>query len=321
MTFRYQLYGLDVVSAFDLHQARPARESGLAEVRVSLGAPVAARLPEPPGTVVAGVSAPDNLGYSIARSDDGSHLMRFHGACDIAISPDLRDVEVRPALGAPDGLAQVLTVGAMLAYQLYVRGCLVLHASAVDVGGSAVAFAGRSGMGKSTMAALMCADGGRLITDDVLRVDDWPVAPRVRLGASELRIRKGAESLVSRFDAPTPVRASADKRSVLQLGDDADDELPLAGIVIPSPSRDHGTLSLDVLAPKAALFTLMGFPRLAGWRDKAVLETQFTALASLLRSVPVFVAHIPWGPPFERDTAARLREAMIAHPATVGATR
>ena len=51
------------------------------------------------------------------------------------------------------------------------RGYLVLHASAVAAGGTAVAFLGHAGWGKSTTAAALYAQGYGLVTDDVLAVE------------------------------------------------------------------------------------------------------------------------------------------------------
>ena len=64
-------------------------------------------------------------------------------------------------------LAQVLPLAAVL------RGTHVLHASAVALAGRAVAFMGRSGVGKTTLAGRIVAHGARLMTDDVLAVDDF----------------------------------------------------------------------------------------------------------------------------------------------------
>jgi hypothetical protein len=50
------------------------------------------------------------------------------------------------------------------------RRMLVLHASCVVFGDSAVAFAGVCGAGKSTLAAASCQKGARLLADDVLAV-------------------------------------------------------------------------------------------------------------------------------------------------------
>jgi hypothetical protein len=49
------------------------------------------------------------------------------------------------------------------------QGHLVLHASAVDMGGIALAFAADSGRGKSTLAASIARSGYRIITDDALK--------------------------------------------------------------------------------------------------------------------------------------------------------
>ena len=62
-------------------------------------------------------------------------------------------------------LAQVLPLAAAL------RGMEILHASAVEMAGRAVAFLGSSGVGKTTLAARIVVRGARLVTDDVLAVD------------------------------------------------------------------------------------------------------------------------------------------------------
>jgi hypothetical protein len=316
MGHRHLLYGLVVDSEIDLHQDRPAPRGPTADVHIRAGAPVAAQLPGPDGDLM--VSFDDDSGprYAFVRNDDG-YLMRFHGACDIVLSRDLREVVVRPAAGAAPGLSTVLVSGAMLAFQLYLRGHLVLHASAVDLGGTALAFLGRSGMGKSTMAALLCSAGGKLITDDVLRVETPGSDPQVRLGATELRLRKGADTLVERFPVGPGRRTSADLRQVLRLGGEAADRLPLSGIVIPQPSPGLDRLVIEAMPAKEALFAVLSFPRLVGWHDPAVVQNQFAATSELLSRVPVVIARVPWGPPFQPDIPANLVDALAPHLGTL----
>jgi hypothetical protein len=61
-------------------------------------------------------------------------------------------------------------MGAAMSIILIQRGNLVLHASAVSDGQSAIAFLGHSGYGKSTLAAAFREAGYGWITDDVLAI-------------------------------------------------------------------------------------------------------------------------------------------------------
>ena len=74
--------------------------------------------------------------------------------------------------------ARQCVVGPGLGVVLHRRGRLVLHGSAVEVGGRAVVLLGQKGAGKSTTAAALLARGHRLLTDDLVAVDfdggGWP---------------------------------------------------------------------------------------------------------------------------------------------------
>jgi hypothetical protein len=307
---RQLLCGLVVDSEIELHQDRAASDAAVTDLHVRLGAPVGVGVPVPLGDVLLDAGDDDGPAYAAVREPSGQYVLRFHGVGDFVVAADLGTVTVHPAVGAHGGLATVLTAGALLAFQLYLRDCLVLHASAVDVGGVAVAFVGHSGMGKSTLAALLCAAGSRLVTDDVLRVDDEDTRPLARLGTTELRLRPAARRVTAAFDRSPDARTSADSRHVLRLPDDAADRLPLGAIVIPQPSRESRSLDVRRLPAKDALLCVLGYPRLAGWRDPAVLRRQFEATASLVGRVPTLVATVPWGPPFGSSLGRELAAAL-----------
>ncbi len=314
---RQRLYGLVVESELDLHQNRPAGPDEAPDVRFRWGEP---RTRRAQGRAVAGDLLLDSgsrrYGYVIVERPDGTHLLRFFGACDAEISADLTEVAVHPVVGADPGIAVVLATGAVLAYLLVRRGHAVLHGSAVAVDDGAVAFVAPSGGGKSTMATLLCADGAGLVTDDVLRVDlDGPDAPvpTVRAGATGLRLRKGADTLVDLFGADAPGRhVSADQRQVLSPGGDVPDALPLRAIVVPFPEHGLEALEVERIDPKQALFDLLSFPRLLGWRDRAYLSRHLGEVAALVGAVPVLRARVPWGPPFSPRIAPELRAAVAA---------
>jgi hypothetical protein len=74
---------------------------------------------------------------------------------------------------------QRLLIAQVLPFAAVVRGIEVLHASAVVLDGEAVALAGRSGSGKTSLALALHRRGAALLADDVLAIErngDKPLA-------------------------------------------------------------------------------------------------------------------------------------------------
>ena len=82
-----------------------------------------------------------------------------------------QEIIVEPVPGVEEQLVRLALLGTVLSVLLHQRGLLVLHASAVAVQGSAVAFLGAKGQGKSTTAATLYGRGHRLVADDVVALD------------------------------------------------------------------------------------------------------------------------------------------------------
>lgn len=81
-------------------------------------------------------------------------------------------IEVAPAPHADPEEVEALLIATALPALLWLRGAFVLHAAAVVLPGSdrALAIAGPSGIGKSTLLEQLLERGARLIADDTLRV-------------------------------------------------------------------------------------------------------------------------------------------------------
>ena len=77
---------------------------------------------------------------------------------------------IDPASEIEPRILRLFLLGGALPIVLSQRGLLVLHASAVEIDGQAVAFLGAKGSGKSTMAAILHRRGHNFITDDTLAV-------------------------------------------------------------------------------------------------------------------------------------------------------
>ena len=253
----------------------------------------------PPGERLAEVGRPDHtIFYTLARAEGVT--LRYPALCDFVGDATFSRVSVHLHPDADEALLPVLIAGALLAIHLQLRGALVLHASAVQAGDQAVAFVGRSGMGKSTLATALCTQGYPLITDDLLRVDaDLRVYP----GSTETRLRDSARVLAAAG------YETADGRLAVSPLDLVDGPLPLAACVIPQPNRDVATVSTRRLRPSEALLRLSSYPRVLGWTDPMTMAAGFQALGDLVERVPVIEATIPWGLPFAPGV---LEELMVS---------
>jgi hypothetical protein len=263
----------------------------------------------PPGEVVAEYDSGNGEKWYIATRVDDGFLVRFRECGEFAITSDLDTIEVREDPAGRTELLPILLAGTVSAFLLTLRGHLVLHASAVAMDDVALAFVGQSGQGKSTMAALMCVDGAELVTDDVLSVDPTPPATCIG-GAPELRLREKAAP-IARAHTEGTIRTTADERHAFAPRMADVRSRPLAAIVIPVPSRTATEVEAEQLDPTKALFAILATPRVHGWRDKAVLAREFDMLSALVNSVPVFVASVPWGPPFDPAVARSIAKLLV----------
>jgi len=218
-------------------------------------------------------------------------------------------MDVHLSAGGDPAMVPLLVGGNALAFVLTLAGECILHASAVRTNGSALAFVGAPGMGKSTLAALLCASGADLVTDDVLRLSPDGTGLRCCFGPAEIRLRSNAAELAASFPgvaaAPTP-----DRRVAIRLDHDAQPLPRLGAVVVPRPMRTRTALAVKPLTPAEALFTLARYPRVAGLRAEELLRSQFQALVQVAQSIPVYEAEIPWGPPFAPGLAEAIVEAV-----------
>lgn len=245
-------------------------------------------------------------GHLGARLGDGYRL-RLPGLCEFDLDESLSTVRWRAAPGAEPTLLPLVSAGILLAYWLCLRGTLVLHASAVSLNGRGLAFLGRSGMGKSTMAAAMCASGALLVTDDVAAVEFHGERAFIASGAGDVRLRQSPEQArdLAGPGAPQP-RETADERRALAFPAVSDTALPLAAAVFVHPVHDQ-SFELRRLAGGEALAALNESARITGLTDLDLSARQFGQCADLLEHVQVYTVRIPWTPDGWKAAAAALR--------------
>ncbi|MHB1582438.1 MAG: hypothetical protein ACYC0E_01625 [Acidimicrobiales bacterium] len=246
--------------------------------------------------------------YTFARRPNGS-VARFYGLADFEIDPTNRRIVYHRDPATDPEFVAILLAGSMAAYLLSAAGRLVLHASAVEVDRAAVAFVGWSGQGKTTLATLLCAEGCRLVTDDVLPVDVTSDGVSCIPGGLELRVREKSEELAERFSAQGAERRwTVDQRRAVAPAATSAERLPLRAVAIPWPDRESDRVRARRLDPGEATFTLARYQRIEGWTAADDLRAQFLHVSALASAVPVVEVHVPWGPPFAAGLGAEVLE-------------
>jgi hypothetical protein len=311
----YRAHGLTISSERPLPGLPPYAGSAVdstgleSPLQIAFEAVASLATERPPGTVLAEFGTTSTSGYCVARDDQG-YLARFYGTCDVRIASTL-DAAVVALPPGDSGLAQVVTAGSVLATVLMLRGSTVLHAAAVRLDETATVIVGHSGAGKSTVAALLCAAGGRLFSDDVLRIAATPQGFHAARGSDRLRLRPGAAVLTEWFPA-SAVSTSVDGRSI--LAPDCSDEavLGLGRLVLPIPDHEGEEVRAEPVPAADALPRLMAAPRLPGWHEPVSTLRWFSDCGRLVSQLPVIELRVPWGPPFAAELPARMLAALAA---------
>jgi hypothetical protein len=180
---RYGVYGIAVVS--DIPLALPEySQGGLGQVEV-VSAPAAIFLAAMQGE---GFDARSDSWYRYASLRDGSTYVRWDTVGEFLVTSDGRRILCRRVEGASLASFQVYLLGQALSFALVKQRFEPLHATVVVIGGQAVAFLGGNAFGKSTLAACFLAAGDRLLTDDLLILQEssdqilaYPGPPRLKL--------------------------------------------------------------------------------------------------------------------------------------------
>ena len=312
---RYAVHGLVVESELPLDAPTVADEPDL---RIRMAAARAASGP-PPGRLLGEIHSGD-WSFWCAESPDNPDiwLLRYRDVGDVEFDRRGGSLTVTPAPSQDIGLLSVLIGGGLLALILSADSEMVLHASAVDVGGGSVlAMAGASGSGKSTLAAILCAHGARLVADDALRIVPKESC-RCYLGTDTLRLRPGAEAVAASIPGAREAPTADGRTGVSPPRPGLEEALRVDALLAPRASHDAKTLQIERLSAKEGLLELVRNPRVISWHEPGPHRAYFDNANRLAATVPIYRAAIPWGPPFAPGLAAEILAAVgLAEPAAV----
>jgi hypothetical protein len=180
-------------------------------------------------------------------------------------------------------------LGPALGFLLRLRGVTCLHASAVAIGGEAVAFVGAAGAGKSSTAAAFARLGYPVLTDDVAALVDRGDAFRIQPAYPRLRL--WPDSVAAMFgdaDALPRITPGWDKRYLDLSGPTyrfQAEPLPLAAIYI---LGERGAAArCDGVEPKTGLMSLVSETYTTRLIDRSLRAKEFEVLGRLVENVPL----------------------------------
>ena len=166
---------------------------------------------------------------------------------------------------------------------------VVLHASSVTVNGEAYAFAGESGVGKSTFAAAMASNGAELLSDDYLRVSSGVEGFSVYPSYSSVRLCQDAAVALGQTAGPIPENRDQLVKSRHQFPNQNKEceTRQLGGVFLLSPQEKVSRIELDPVPTQEAFIELLQNSFILDVCDRKMLRAQFETLLRVVEVVPV----------------------------------
>jgi hypothetical protein len=225
---------------------------------------------------------------------------------------DGKEVLINPAPDAQDSLVRSFLLGPVLAVLLRQRGFLVLHASAVAVDTHVILFMGGSGWGKSTLAAALCQNGYRLLSDDVTAIDMTAHHPTVIPGYPQVKLWPDSAKAIGQDPELLPrLYSGSEKRVCRTLPGFCHEPLPLARAYVLS---EGSSLQITELEPQAALIELVRHSSRVRQLPSEVAPAHLQQCAKLVNSVPLSRLTVPRSFSLLSTVASILAEEAL-HPA------
>ena len=252
---------------------------------------------------------------NVSRTQTGDYRLLFGGAIEFEVSADGTRINKPSTRDVGQETVDTLYFNQVLPLALSRQGKLVLHAACIETGDASLAFVGKSGQGKSTLAASFARNGFRFLTDDGLQIEDsvdgvviQPSRPSIRLWddsrdailhAGHLTAPPAEYTSKARFLADESL-VWCDEPRVLRcaylLGDGS------ATVPTITPVR-----------PSEAMVELVSYSFLLDIEEREALTRHFSQLSRLVSAVKVFRLDYPR----EYARLPEVRQAILDHAAAI----
>lgn len=228
----------------------------------------------------------------IWKKKSGDFSIRYSHGPSFHVDSDLSTISVCGSGAITDADVGSLLVGPVLGILFRLKGFTCLHASAVELCGKAVVFAGMEGSGKSTTAAIFAQRGHAVLADDIAVLDQCcggfivrPGYPRLNLLPDSVKLLYGSSEALP---APDP---AVEKQQMILGGGELrfqSEGLPLGAVVsLDGGSAGSAPASLKILAPQEALIELASNTYANRMLDPQMRAAEFLTLGMVVKSIPV----------------------------------
>ena len=185
--------------------------------------------------------------------------------------------------------AATYLLGPVLGLLLRFRGVTCLHASAVAISKSAIAFVGAEGAGKSTTAAAFARAGYAAVSDDVVALVESegdffvsPTYPHLSLWPESVELLYGTAGALPPFVPNWEKRRLSSENGGARFEDGA---LPLRAIYLLDEIRDQPGPHVVAVTGQAGFLALVANSFATNMLDSEMRSHEFSTLSSLVAKV------------------------------------
>ncbi|MFC1500042.1 hypothetical protein ACFL6T_03365 [Candidatus Zixiibacteriota bacterium] len=231
---------------------------------------------------------------------DGSDYLRWSGLFEFHVSSSGDVITCRSLENTPVESFQTYLLGHVLSWALLKQQVEQLHASVVEVDGRAIGFLGDSGFGKSTLSAAFLDAGYRLLTDDLLILDEVGDGFQAHPGIARIKLDPAvAREILGGDLGGVPMNPDTGKEVILlEAGMSVPPIKPVpvgALYILASPgdeSASEGT-TIKPLTPSQACVELIRNTFNTFIDDPVRLQNQFNFSTRVAERIPVKMLSYP----------------------------
>ncbi len=276
LSFKYGAFGLKIHSSIKLPELRPLKSES-PDITIYLG-----EVDLTTGTIL-----DEGISYKITENE----IYRFWDEIGkFKITKD--SIIVDPEEDLNEIILRNFLLGTVFATFLRLSGSFVLHASSVDINGSAVAFTGFKGYGKSTTTLAFYKEGYPVIADDYIPIEFGKNnIPFISPGFPSLRLSsKSRETMGLKLDKSNLKNNNMDKTYVSVPKSFSSYKIPLKKIYLLQRGKKS---KITRLKPPEAFMELVKNTFGIHMFSKSELPDNFFLCERLVKKIDISILEVP----------------------------